>query len=512
MQKLGLLDQLMFKMEEGGMSPMHMCAGMIVDTVDSPHPVDGEVLADHMAACMAEIPLMRQRLIQDPLKLGDLRLVEDPDFDVRDHIARSTLPGEGNYDQLTEALGTFSSAGMDLTRPLWRCEVIDGLGDGQIAVAIHIHHAILDGTGAMRALGGIWSQRPTAGGKPNRTRERAGAVPSPLALMSDAILENMHRLYIQTPRFVLNNAAPLAHTLVKQLSKGDSAPEPSGDEQHNKPWKVHKTSLNCAPISNLRAVSYAELPLTDIKFLRRSLDCSINDLVLLLSSYALQHYFKGVGEQIDFDLVAGMPIDLRPEGDTTAGNSVAVSRVNLHNTVQGIRPRLKAIVAETTAIKGSAKSSKSREQPAQGIDYKALGGLFSPLLLDAAVYGITRFNLMDKATLVNVSIANVPGPQSPVYLAGARLHSQIPMGPCTDGLALNITVSSTDRYLVFGFHGCARAIQDKELLVEGVSEAFKSLGKASAQRRKTGRGQNGKKSKPRQKAKASSGDKSKAGR
>lgn len=484
MKRLGFLDQAMFKLEEGGMSPLYMCGAFVLDCADSPFPVDRKTVADHLAACMEEVPLMRQRLVQDPVKVGDLRLVDDPDFDVRNHISYHTLPAPGGYDELTEALGDFSVTRMDLSRPLWHSRVIDGLADGKIAVASHIHHSILDGTGAMKALGSVWSSEPLPGRKPRSKPWPAAAMPGPLQLLGNAVLENMNRLYIQAPRFVWKNTGPILRNVSTQLTKRIHITDRTGGDKDQKPVTVHRTSLNVAPLSASRVVSYLELPLKEVKALHKSFNCSINDLVLLINSYALEHYFATIGEQIDFDIIAGMPVDLRSKDDDSAGNALAFTRVNLHNTVAGIRQRLQAIQEETTAIKRSVKPAKSPDRPGAGIDYKALSTLFSPLALDALVYGIARFNLMDKATVLNVTIANVPGPQVPVYIAGARLHSQIPMGPCADSLALNMTVSSTVDYLVFGYHGCGETIRDKELLVEGARRAFQSLKQAARQRRR----------------------------
>ena len=58
------------------------------------------------------------------------------------------------------------------------------------------------------------------------------------------------------------------------------------------------------------------------------------------------------------------------------------------------------------------------------------------------------------------------------------------MGPCVDSLALNITISSTDKHLLLGYHGCGETVRDKELFVEGARKAFRSLKRASEPRRK----------------------------
>jgi len=511
MRRLGLLDQMMFKMEEGGMPRMYMCGAMVLDPTDSPYPVDSQIIADHLAACMEEIPLMRQRLVQDPLKLGDLRLADDPDFDVHNHITRSTVAAPGGYKELTEALGKFSTRGMDLNRPLWQCEVMDGLENGHIAVATHIHHAILDAKGAQQVMGSLFGQEPVPGRTPRDKAWPAHPDPSPISLLGGALLENMERLYIRAPRFLLNNAVPMVKALSDELSKRlpiAEAPRVSPDQS---PVRAHKTSLNVAPISTKRAVAYLQLPLGDIKAIRRRFGCSINDLALLLSSCALQHYFACIDEPIDFDLIAGMPIDLRAQDDTSVGNVLAFSRVNLHNTIDDIRERLGAIANDTAAIKQSTKPAPSRENDGAGVDFGALGSLFSPLVLDATIFGITRLNLMDKTTLVNVTVANVPGSQAPLYIAGARLHSQVPMGPCTDSLALNITVGSTNEHLAFGFHGCARTIRDKELLVEGVNLAFRALKRISQPRRRAAIGKAIAKSRPKTRSGAARSRRPKSG-
>jgi diacylglycerol O-acyltransferase / wax synthase len=479
MSRLGLLDQAMFKLEEGGLAPVHMCGAMILEASDSPYPVDGTVVADHLAACMEEVSLMRQRLVQDPLKMGDLRLVEDPHFDVRNHVSCSTLDEPGGYEELTEALGEFSARRLDLTGPLWRCEVFEGLAGGQIALAIKIHHAIQDGTGAQRILGRIWSPEPLPGRKPQSKARQADTVPTPLSLLGGALVENAQRLYIKAPSFLFNNIRPIVRNLSKVISNNMLAGPAQGQAIGPKPVKAHKTSLNVAPISTRRAVSYLELPLKELRSLCRHFGCSINDLALLLNSYALEHYFADIGEVIDFDLVAGMPIDLRSEADVSAGNMLALTRVNLHNTVGDIRERLQAIVEQTAAIKATTKPGTGSGEAEPGIDYEALGDLFSPLTLDIMIYSIGRFRLMDKATFINVAIANVPGSRVPVYLAGAKMHSQIPMGPCADSLALNVTIGSTEELLVMGYHGCGETVQDKELFVQGAREAFQALKRVS---------------------------------
>ncbi len=52
--------------------------------------------------------------------------------------------------------------------------------------------------------------------------------------------------------------------------------------------------------------------------------------------------------------------------------------------------------------------------------------------------------------LWNLVVSNVPGPQLPLYCAGARLVANYPVSVITDGMGLNITVMSLDGHLDVG--------------------------------------------------------------
>ena len=493
MHRLGLLDQAFYKMETCGMSPQYMAGAMILDVTDSPHPVDAQALVDHIAASMEEVPLMRQKLVQDPLKLGDIRLVDDPDFDVRNHVTMTTLEAPGGYRELTECLGVFSANRMDLSRPLWHFEVIDGLEGGRLAVAMHLHHSILDGEGAGHALQGIWSDRPIAARKPRQESWKSNSQPTPFKLLRSALMENAERLYVKTPSFLLKNTAPLLRLISAEIGKKFVS---NGEASGRSLPPVQFTSLNVPRLSEKRAVAYAELPLEEVKQLRRYYDCSINDLALVMNSFALQHYFDELGETVDFDLVAGMPMSLRSEGDDSIGNQVAISRVNLYNaSLQGIDQQLAAINRDTSEIKSQANrnrggSVEEAKEKAIAVDYTELSTLFSPILLEGVLYGALKFDLLQKNPWVNVAITNVPGSPGEQFMAGARLVTSVPMAPCVDVVGLTVTVTSTAGNLLLGFHGCGEGIKDKELFVEGVELAFAELKRLAAPTKRKARPKN----------------------
>lgn len=502
MRKLSLIDQVMYKLESVGFSPIYMAGAMIVDPSDSPEPLDAQILADHIAACMEEIPLMRQKLVQDPLRLTDMKLVDDPDFNVQDHVTITTLKKPGSKAELTDYIGEFVARRMDLSRPLWEFEVVDGLEGGRFAVAMRLHHAILDGEGASQALAGLWSDHPVAARIPRQKPWKSNQPPGPIQLLRDAILETGERVYIKAPGFALKNAAPLVKKAINLLEKrGESSTEESGERMP----KAQFTSLN-VKLSDKRAISYAELPMSEAKALRASYQCTINDLVLALSSAALQHYFESISEPVG-DLIGAMPLSLRSEGDEATGNKVTGALINLRNSsIEALDKRLLAIAENTADIKSKANRNRSgavKKTESDAIDFGELGSLFSPLLVEAVLYSALKLNVLQKVPLINVAITNVPGSPIDQYMAGAKLVTSVPTGPCVDTVGLTICVTSMGGKLLIGFHGCGEAVKDAELFVEGVEMAFAELKRlAPGSKRKATAKKGGSRANAKSKAKA----------
>ena len=105
-------------------------------------------------------------------------------------------------------------------------------------------------------------------------------------------------------------------------------------------------------------------------------------------------------------------------------------------------------------------------------DFPSLG---SPWLLSglASLYGRSR--LADRLRVANVTISNVPGPQVPLYLAGAQMAGLYPLSIVVHGVALNITVQSYRGQLCFGLIACRRALPDVKELALQLERAMQAL-------------------------------------
>jgi len=75
----------------------------------------------------------------------------------------------------------------------------------------------------------------------------------------------------------------------------------------------------------------------------------------------------------------------------------------------------------------------------------------------------------------NLVISNVPGPQIPLYSAGARLEHFYPVSTLVDGQGLNMTVQSYDGNLDFGFVADRDLVPDLWVLTDLLHQEMADL-------------------------------------
>ena len=75
----------------------------------------------------------------------------------------------------------------------------------------------------------------------------------------------------------------------------------------------------------------------------------------------------------------------------------------------------------------------------------------------------------------NLVTSNVPGPQFPLYCAGARLVAQYPVSVITDGMGLNITVMSYCGQMNFGIVADRDQMPDLWSLLDRLRDSLEEL-------------------------------------
>lgn len=481
--KLGLMDQLFYKAEQYRVANMVMGGASILEPASKGERLRGRAIADHIASRLEQVPLLRRKFVQDPLRLGSVKTIEDPEFDIDEHLSVEKIPAPGGDNQLAAAIGDVSSRPLDV-RHLWHWTVLEGLRGGRVAVVCRMHHALFDGLGAMQVLSSMYDTEPVKPRRPQGRREPVADAPGSYALLGSAVAETLRRVWVDTPRFLRHNTGPILSSLAGGIRAVVSGEAPTMPE-------VQATAFNTEGSSNLRSVAYRTLSLPEVKQLARHFGCKVNDIAMLLYSFALQYYLDETGQGVDFDLWCGMPISTRSE-NSTAGNQVTTARINLHNTIADVRERLAAIQTDTARSKQSARP----DNPA--VDVAALGALVAPPLLDGMMWLLARFDLMGRTgtrmPMVNALLSNVPGPPETLYIGNGRLVESIPLIPALDIVAVSGGITSVGDSITIGFHCDREAVPEPGLLAAGVDRGMAELRTAAGVKgRQVGRKPRGKK-------------------
>jgi hypothetical protein len=119
------------------------------------------------------LPPLRRRLVQGPLKLGDPHWIEDPAFDLDNHLRRAAIPSPGSMRELAEFAGDLAGRLLERSKPLWEVVLVEGVEGGRIAVVVKVHHAAMDGGQVVALLLGCLFD-PTPEGRRCRWRRRRG--------------------------------------------------------------------------------------------------------------------------------------------------------------------------------------------------------------------------------------------------------------------------------------------------------------------------------------------------
>jgi hypothetical protein len=184
--------------------------------------------------------------------------------------------------------------------------------------------------------------------------------------------------------------------------------------------------------------------------------------------------------------VAFVPVSLRPPGNTETTNQVSAMLCSLATDIRDPVERLKAIQASTL----EAKELSGKVKDATPRDYSIFG---APFVLHEAMELYGRSHLADRLPPpANVVVSNVPGPQAPLYVAGARVLTLYPVSIPAHGMALNLTVQSYCGSLDFGLTACRKTVPELRKLADYLDESLAELhdavfgstaGKAAAARK-----------------------------
>jgi WS/DGAT/MGAT family acyltransferase len=234
-----------------------------------------------------------------------------------------------------------------------------------------------------------------------------------------------------------------------------------------------KTSINRS-ISPHRRAAFATLPFGDVQRVREVLGGTVNDVVLSVVSGAMRTFFAGRDEQPEAPLVAMVPVSVRVEEERGAlGNRLSAMFVSLADDIEEPGRRL-------GRIREGVASAKERSRTVGSDVFAGLAQVTVPVLSTRLSRLITNLRVFDHLSpIFNLIVSNVPGPDFPLYLAGARMVAMYPLGPIVEGVGINVTVFSYLDTMYVGIQGCWDLVPDIEVIAEGMEESLAELVKAA---------------------------------
>jgi diacylglycerol O-acyltransferase len=409
MERLGAQDLSMVLSEDFGW-PQDIGALAILDGSPLPAADGGFPLGavrERIGRRLYLLPRFRQLLYTPRWGLGWPLWVDDPAFDIADHV--NVFPREvADEAELLAACEQLRRQRLDRSRPLWQMSFLPGLAGARTGLFMKLHHAIADGVAGVAAFGTFLDLGPSAPA-PSPPAWTPAPLPSGSELFGDNLRRKMHAG--QATLTALGHP----HATARQARRAWPAVRETFAE-----GQAPRTSLN-QPIGADRTLALVRSSLDQVKGIAHAHHATVNDVLAAAVAGGLRSLLGSRGERVDgLVLRAFVPVSLHREQPGQArGNLDGAMIVPLPIGEGDHVHRLRLIAAETA-------QRKKKNRPAAGT-----------LFRNAAIQrAFLRY--ANRQRLMNVYIANVPGPPVPLYLAGAPLAEVFPVVPIMGNVPLGI--------------------------------------------------------------------------
>lgn len=458
MERLSGLDASFLYLETPD-GHMHVAMVGIYDVSTMPGGYSFEELKRHIEQRLHIVPPFTRRLVEVPFQLHHPVWVEDPHFDLDYHVRRVTAPAPGGRRELAAVAGQIASVPLDRSRPLWEAWVVEGLKQDRVGFIVKVHHAAIDGSSGAEIMTALYDLSPEPV-EITPVAPQVERIPSELELLSYAAVSKLRRVRDVIP--LVGRTAGSVTALARSIMNTEA-------KHGGVPLTAPRTPFNQS-IGPNRSVSFARVPLDEMKAIKDALGVKVNDVILGLVSGTLRNYLLNLGALPDEPLLAVCPVSVRVEAERgETGNRVSAMFAQLGTHIEDPRERLDHICRSTEGAKSdhSAIGARTLTDWAEWAAPKTFG-------LASRLY--SSMNLANQHRPIhNLVISNVPGPPFPLYLAGAQLVAAYPMGPIMDGAGLNVTVLSYRDHIDIGFMADADLVPDIWDVAESVKDAFEEL-------------------------------------
>ena len=475
MEQLSPLDTAFLNMETGS-TPMHVGSLGIYDMSTVPgNRLGFKDILHYFENRLHKVPSLRYRAVEVPMGLDYPYWIADPDFDIEFHLRHIALPHPGDWRQLCIQVARIHSRPLDMGRPPWEMYVIEGLDniegvpEGSFAVVLKVHHSLVDGVFGAQLLAAMHDLGPNV--KPGLPDKPwiVDRIPTGVELLSRAAMNGVRNV-AKKGKAVTNHVLPSAFGFAKNILRGKVADSFSA----NMLFRAPKTRFN-QPVSVHRAFEAVDFALEDIKAIKNAVPgITLNDVMLGIVSGALRRYLKTKGELPEESLTAMIPIDVREEQtQNVQGNKISFMFPKVFTDIADPVKRLEAIHAATT-------NGKHDNEASSGSLFLDTAQLLPTTLTNLALRSALKYHLTNYLkTLFNTCITNVPGPQFPLYFAGAKLVQFHGTGISYDTMGLFHIIFSYNKRISISVTCCRNMMPDPSFYADCLRYSMREIQKAA---------------------------------
>jgi WS/DGAT/MGAT family acyltransferase len=417
-------------------------------------PIDAARFRERMGVAVAGIPRLRQRVADHGSALAAPEWVDDPLFDLDYHLRTVAAPAPGDVRAVLDLAAVLSADPFDRARPLWQFTIVEGMADGRGALLQRLHHTITDGEAGIRLSASFVDLERDATEPMLPTVVEAAAEPRSLG---DAVAAR-----VRFPLQVVRSA--LGHT-VDALAHPDRAPERAGEAVETARSLLRQVAVTEPARSPLwrqrslrRTIEVLSVPLAEVKDAAGRLGGTVNDWFVTGAAGAAGAYHRLAGAPVD-ELRMAMPVSTRSADKAGGTNSFVPTRVLVPAGIEDP-------VARFDAVRSVLLAGKSE---------RALGAVDGVAgVLHALPTSILARFARNQAGRVDFTTSNVRGAPFPLFIAGARIEGNHPVGPLA-GTPFNLTTMSCNGQLDMGCVIDPAAVEDPALLRRCLVDAFDEL-------------------------------------
>ena len=456
-------DTVFLHLEREGM-PLNVACVCVFDG-----EIPFEACVQFVESKLPLIPRYLKRVVPPPLNVGLPSWEYDPTFDIRSHVREVTL-NHGSDAELKTLAGKILSKVMDRQHPLWDLTFVHGLKGNRSGLIFRLHHCLADGIAGVGIMNVIMDASPVAPRPPRRklrlrvppprdvlTSITTGCVDSYSDFVKE-ILAALQDVSSMVERFAANGGKLATDEFAALL------PELSASTE-----RLRFNVFYRGP----QKFAWAEIPLAEIKAIKRACGTSVNDVILALVTATIRRYLALHGDRVKGRLLRIMvPVNLRgSDSPGELGNRISLVPVTIPLDIRNPRKLLAAVHERTEFLKGAHAAEL----------VSLAGGLIGMFPTSAQALGghiLSRLPF----TPFNMVCTNVPGPQYPLYLLGHKILHCYPYVPIGGEMALNCAILTYNGTAYFGFSGDVHAVPDLRRLETLLKASFTELREAAGGR------------------------------